>query len=232
MAEDGVKYSHAALHRELAAAAEQGLLSRFGGPWAVWGSVIRDGQVSVNCTRYGGEVTDPVDFSQAEIAMRRDIQPIIQVFRSAHPAFARCFLQETATTAGYRESREFNGDYRLTGDDVFDPPAFPDTIAWGAHPVDRHLPGSSGQQVQFLTKPYAIPYRCLVAQRCPNLLVAGALAAAEPQAFATLRVQAQCMAMGQAAGTAAALCAGTSTPTCQLDPGALRTALLAQKAIL
>ena len=49
-----------------------------------------------------------------------------------------------------------------------------------------------------------IPLSALVSAKCPNLLAAGGLVAAEPAAFASMRVQAQCMAMGQAAGTAAA----------------------------
>jgi hypothetical protein len=232
MAEDGTIYAHPGLRAALTKAVEERLISTFGGPWAVWGSVIHDGQVSVNCTRYGGDVTDPIDFSRAEATMRAEIPPIVDVFRQADPAFAQCFLQQTATTAGYRESRELVAAYQLTGDDIFSGRDFPDTIAFGAHPIDRHLPGSSGQNVQFLTAPYQIPYRCLVSSRCPNLLAAGALASAAPVAFATLRVQAQCMATGQAAGTAAALCATSETPVADLDQDQLRNQLTAQKAIV
>jgi glycine/D-amino acid oxidase-like deaminating enzyme len=232
MAEDGTKYAHPVLRAALASAVEEQLISSFGGPWAVWGSVMRDGQVSVNCTRYGGDVTDPLDFSRAEATMRAEILPIIDVFRRADPAFSQCFLQQTATTAGYRESRELVAAYQLTGDDVFSGREFPDTIAFGAHPIDRHLPGSSGQNVQFLTAPYRIPYRCLASARCPNLLAAGALAAADPVAFATLRVQAQCMATGQAAGTAAAIGATSGTAVAELDQDELRRRLTAQNAIV
>ena len=38
-----------------------------------------------------------------------------------------------------------------------------------------------------------------------NVLVAGALIGADPDAYASLRVQAQCMATGEAAGISAAL---------------------------
>ena len=164
--------------------------------------------------------------------MRAEILPIIDVFRRAEPAFSRCFLQQTAATAGYRASRELIAAYRVTGDDVFTGRDFPDTIAFGAHPVDRHLPGSSGQDVQFLSEPYRIPYRCLASARCPNLLAVGALVAADPVAFATMRVQAQCMATGQAAGTAAALCATAGTSVTELACDELRGQLTAQNAII
>ena len=89
---------------------------------------------------------------------------------------------------------------------------YPDTIALAAHPIDRHLAGSSGQNLSFLKKPGAIPLSSLISAKCPNLLAAGGLIAAEPAAFASIRVQAQCMATGQAAGIAAALASASGTP--------------------
>ena len=88
--------------------------------------------------------------------------------------------------------------------------------------MDRHLAGSSGQNLSFLKKPGAIPLAALISEKCPNLLAAGGLVAAEPAAFASMRVQAQCMAMGQAAGTAAAVSARNGTPVQALDRAAIR----------
>ena len=51
-----------------------------------------------------------------------------------------------------------------------------------------------------------MPYRALVAENYPNLLVAGRCISADKTAFASLRVQASCMGMGQAAGVVAAMC--------------------------
>ena len=65
-----------------------------------------------------------------------------------------------------------------------------------------------------------IPLSALVSAKCPNLLAAGGLVAAEPAAFASMRVQAQCMAMGQAAGTLAAFMPGKDVR--QLDFVAVR----------
>lgn len=232
MAEDGVKYANAQIHEELLKAVSDNLISGFGGPWNVWGSAISDACISVNCTRYGGDVTDPEDFTKAEVQMRREIMPLIKIFKKVDPAYSNCFLQETAVTAGYRESRELNALYRVSVNDIFDGKKHTDTVAYGAHPVDRHLPGCSGQSVQFLSAPYSIPYRCLVSNKCSNLFAAGALAAAEPTAFATMRVQAQCMAMGHAAGAAAALCAITKVNATELSSEKLRNILNSQKAII
>ena len=92
-------------------------------------------------------------------------------------------------------------------------------------PQSTHVAGSSAQNLSFLKKPGAIPYSALVSAKCPNLLAAGGLVAAEPSAFASIRVQAQCMATGQAAGTAAAMAAKTGVAPKALDVAALVAAL-------
>ena len=107
----------------------------------------------------------------------------------------------------------------------------PDAIAIAAHPMDRHIPGTSAQSLEFLERPGAIPLSALVSDRCPNLLAAGGLVAAEPAAFASIRVQAQCMATGQAAGTAAAAAARGGVSVQALDRIAIRHQLEAAGAI-
>lgn len=104
-----------------------------------------------------------------------------------------------------------------------------DAIALAAHPMDRHLAGSSGQNLAFLERPGIIPLSSLVSVKCPNLLAAGGLVAAEPAPFASMRVQAQCMAMGQAAGTAAAFMRGEDVRS--LDFAAIRGMCECQGAI-
>ncbi len=206
MAEDGVRYANAKLRKELSRAVEESLISNFGGPWTVWGSTIRPHEVSVNCTRGSADITNPFAFSALEVELRRQIPLLVELFRRSDPAFAGAYLQETATTVGQREARELRGAYRLRAEDVLHGICYDDTVALGAHPVDCHLPDGSGQKVTFLARPYGIPYRTLYSSAAPNLFAAGALCAAAPEAFASLRVQAQCMATGEAAGTAAALC--------------------------
>ena len=52
---------------------------------------------------------------------------------------------------------------------------------------------------------YTIPFRSLVPRQIRNLMFAGRIICADPVAFASVRGMPQCMAMGQATGTAAAL---------------------------
>ena len=113
---------------------------------------------------------------------------------------------ETAAIAGWRESRRILGAHVLSGEELLSSVHFEDTIAASAHPVDIHLASGSGQKVTFLDREGFIPYRSLYAEAFPNLLVAGRCISADRSAFASVRVQAPCMAVGQAAGTAAAIC--------------------------
>ena len=191
----------AALEKAMAA----GRIKSFGGPWAVWGSTIRRSFVSVNATRAAAaDVTDPIQIAEATAQMRREIPIIVDIMREADPAFKDAWLAQTAATSGFRECRELKALHRVTATEFASGADVPDAIALAAHPMDRHIAGSSAQNLTFLDKPGVIPLRSLVSAKCPNLLAAGGLVAAEPAVFASMRVQAQCMAMGQAAGTAAA----------------------------
>ena len=106
--------------------------------------------------------------------------------------------------SGFRECRELAALRRVTAAEFASGADVPDAIALAAHPMDRHIAGTSGQSLTFLERPGVIPLSALVSAKCPNLLAAGGLVAAEAAPFASMRVQAQCMATGQAAGVAAA----------------------------
>jgi hypothetical protein len=79
---------------------------------------------------------------------------------------------------------------------------------------------------------YDIPYRALVPKEMDGLLVAGRCLAATREAIGSARMGAQCMAYGQAAGTAAALAAKRGVAPRAVDHGELRQTLKEQKAIL
>jgi len=79
---------------------------------------------------------------------------------------------------------------------------------------------------------YDIPYRCLVAQKLNNLLVSGRCISATHEGMAGSRVMGTCMAIGQAAGTAAALAIKQGVSPRHLDVQALRQALRADGALV
>ncbi len=112
-----------------------------------------------------------------------------------------------------RESRRFLGDHVLTQNDVEAEGRFDDLVAYGGWTMDDHHPagfwavrlGAPATQFHKTPSPYGIPYRCLYSRSVDNLMFAGRNASCTHMAMSSTRVMGTCSAMGQAAGTAAAL---------------------------
>lgn len=121
--------------------------------------------------------------------------------------------------AGKRESRRLIGDYVLTENDIRQQTLFPDRVAYGGWTLDDHHSGGFFHQGSFgihydrpggldpcMGLPFSIPYRCLYSKNVDNLLMAGRDISASHMALSDTRVMLTCAVIGQAAGTAAALC--------------------------
>ncbi len=126
---------------------------------------------------------------------------------------AACYaLAYVPVTDAKRESRRLVGDYILTQNDVQTGRVFPDRISYGGWPIDVHHPEGifSGEEGPFdfnVHVPiYTIPFRCLYSKNIDNLLFAGRDISVTHTALGTVRVQGTLAPLGQAAGTAAALC--------------------------
>jgi hypothetical protein len=232
MALDGTRYYHKELHDAMEEARQAGMLPNFGGPWVVHGSTMQSGEVSVNATRVVANAVDAASLTNAECQAREDMHAIIALFKEKLPQLADAYLVESAPQVGIRETRRVHGLYTLTSEDVLAHRAFADTVALGAHPIDIHSATDSTQKAVFLSEPYGIPYRTMVPLGAHNLLVAGRSISTTREAFATIRVQAQCMALGEAAGSAAAMAAQQSISVAAIDAQALRQHLSNNGAIV
>ncbi|MBQ2735503.1 MAG: FAD-dependent oxidoreductase [Clostridia bacterium] len=112
---------------------------------------------------------------------------------------------------GKRESRRYVGDYVLTANDLIDGGNFPDAVAYGGWTMDNHDPRGIDAEGYSSThyavhSPYQIPYRALYSKNVSNLFFAGRNISATHMAFSSTRVMATCSLIGQAVGTAAAIC--------------------------
>ncbi len=114
---------------------------------------------------------------------------------------------------GKRESRRYVGDLILDQNHVEAGGVFPDVVAYGGWPMDDHNPAGfysgSDQPPSVLfpaPSPYGIPFRCLYSKNIPNLMFAGRNVSVTHAALSSTRVMATCALLGQALGTAAALC--------------------------
>lgn len=115
-----------------------------------------------------------------------------------------CFL------SGKRESRRYKGAYVMTQKDVENPVAFFDEIAYGGWTMDDHNPlgfhtKERPNHHHRISKPYAIPFRCLYSESIKNLLFAGRNISVTHLALSSTRVMATCSLIGQAVGTACAV---------------------------
>jgi len=114
---------------------------------------------------------------------------------------------------GKRESRRCVGDHILTQNDVEAGGRFSDIVGYGGWSMDDHFPAGFYYREGHPTiyhpapSPYGIPYRCLYSRNIGNLLFAGRNISVTHAALSSTRVMATCAILGQAVGTAAAICA-------------------------
>jgi hypothetical protein len=121
----------------------------------------------------------------------------------------------------------------LTRDDVLSGRRFDDQVGLCGAPIEDHH-GGADTRWQYLPDGAAvgIPFGTLVVRDATNVLVAGRCFSATHDAHASVRSMAQCMAMGQAAGTAAAIAAVGRVEARRVDVPSLRARLRADGAIV
>ena len=197
---------------------------------------VKEDEWFINTSRLMGvDSTDPESWSAAETEGRKQVDQIFKFFRKYVPGCRDARLLCSGSTVGVRESRHIYGEYRLTVDDCLHGRRPADTILCAANSVDIH--GRFGPMSnQYVTVQdgdyYGVPYRCLVPLKVDNLLVAGRCLSATSEAAGAVRVMPPVMAMGQAAGTAAALCVKEGTTPRRLNAATLTARLREQGAFL
>jgi hypothetical protein len=150
---------------------------------------------------------EPDDLTRGEIEGRRQALNAFNFLRTV-PGFEKSYIVDLPPQLGIRETRRVVGGYMLSGDDVLGCASFDDTIGVNGWPMESHVAGD----VIFKFPPIPesrgfneLPYRMLVPADIDNLLVAGRCASMTHDGQSAARVSGACFAMGEAAGTAAAL---------------------------
>jgi glycine/D-amino acid oxidase-like deaminating enzyme len=168
------------------------------------------------------DATDADQLAAAEREGRRQAHEYFRFLRENVPGYEHAVLVSTSPAIGVRESRRILGEHVLTSDEILAATRFPDQVARCGAPIEEHHAGDDTRWVYLAEgATYGIPYRSLQPRGLENVLVAGRCFSATHDAHASARSMGTCMAMGQAAGTAAAL---TAEPKL-LDPALLRTHL-------
>ena len=149
----------------------------------------------------------------------------------------------TGSVVGIRETRRVVGDYVLTLDDYLARRSFPDEICRNSYFIDVHRAfaevkksletRTTGDDIRYGPgESHGIPYRSLLPKGLRNVLVAGRSISCERIVQGSVRVMPVCLAMGEAAGLAAALAAGSDHDVHQVDTELLRSRLKAHGAWL
>jgi 2-polyprenyl-6-methoxyphenol hydroxylase-like FAD-dependent oxidoreductase len=193
------------------------------------GSVHRtpdQGIMATIMTRVPGVAPEDVEgLSRAEAEGRAQAFEYFRFLRSMVPGYENAVLIATSPWIGVRETRRIVGDYQLTGEDVLAARRFPDGIARCGAPIEDH---HAGRDTRWAYIPnsgtYAIPFRALLPRNLDGIIVAGRCLSSTHDAHASARSIGTCMAMGQAAGTAAALAVRDG-----VSPRRLSTALLLER---
>jgi hypothetical protein len=192
-------------------------------------------ELGFNTTRIADiDATDTVALSESLSTLVEQVRMAMTFARKNIPGLSQATLSGVAPRIGIRETRRIMGEYVLTADDVVTGRKFPDGIAKGGHHVDIHGSGTAQKRIPVQNgRSYDIPYGCLVPKNISNVLVAGRCLSSTREANGSARVMGQCMATGEAAGTAAAMCVEIGwRDVRQMDVTELRRSLEAQGAVL
>jgi len=179
------------------------------------------------------DATDAEQLTQAELEVREQCWEMFNFLKKYVSGFENAYFQVSAPQIGVRESRRIAGRYVLTGEDVLQGRKFDDSICYCAYNIDIHNPSGTGTVLEPLAEGdyYGIPYRCLLPLKVDNLLVAGRPISSTHEAHSSLRIMPTCTAMGQAAGTAAAMAVKEGVWPYQIDAQKLRDRLKTDGAI-
>ncbi|MEG0691471.1 MAG: FAD-dependent oxidoreductase [Oscillospiraceae bacterium] len=179
--------------------------------------------------------TNADDLTQGEIIAHKQIDEIVAFLKKYINGFENSYLLQSGSTIGVRETRRFKCKYSLTLDDVLQGKEFEDGIAACAFPIDIHDPKGSELAWVRTNKNsfYTIPYRTMLLNSIDNMIVTGRCIGASHEAMASSRVSPTAMALGEAAGAAAALAIKESkTSFSDVDVTVLRALLKKQGAVV
>lgn len=173
--------------------------------------------------------------ARAEVEARRSVHRLVHWLREAVPGCEGVYVAAMSPESWPRESRRIKGLCTVTGEDYLQGLVTPDAVCYSFYPIDihTHAQGALINSFHEAGRVPSIPYGALVPKDGPgNLIVAGRCISGDRAAQSAFRVQASCMATGQAAGTAAAMAAQTGKRFADVPVARLREMLSLQGAIV
>jgi hypothetical protein len=153
--------------------------------------------------------------TELELDARRRLLQLYRFLRQ-QPGLEHLVIEQVAAECGVRETATIKGRQTVTGKDYLTGRRWEDAVCYSFYPIDLHTAEKSGLTCEPLGEGVVptVPAGALIPSEASRFLVAGRCISSDRLANSALRVQATCMATGQAAGAMAAL--GASR---RKDPG-------------
>ncbi|MBI4977354.1 MAG: FAD-dependent oxidoreductase [Spirochaetes bacterium] len=180
---------------------------------------------------FGADSSTAAKKTDADIRGRAAALRLLRFMRTL-PGCEKTFIKSMSLTTGIRETYRIAGEYTITHDDYISGRKFDDSVCYSFYPIDVHDEnGVIPKPLNPGTVP-SVPLRALIPAGSGHILAAGRIISSDRLANSALRIQATCMATGQAAGAAAALAShGGITPSA-VAQSELRTILETHGAII
>ena len=190
------------------------------------------GEYLINCSRVVDvDPTDPIEMSRATDELYRQVGMLARFFKKYCPGFEECYLTNIGPYTGVRESRRVTGIKTVTKNDVDALNIPDDCIALGGYNCDIHLSGV-GLYFQPVEHAIGIPYGAMVSNNIDGLIATGRCISVDSYALAVLRVMGACLALGEAAGTAAAIAVKDGISAADVDVRKLQRTLCGNGAVV
>ena len=160
----------------------------------------------------GIDGTDAKSVTEGMQICRSQIMPIIKFLREYAPGYEKCWLMSSASLLGIRETRHFEGIETISADDILAAKYSENWVVrraffnFDVHNLTGPSLDKTGVQKEWKQKnTYTIPYGCLLPKSIEGLLLSGRNISGSHLAHSNFRIMSVCIALGEAAGTAAAL---------------------------
>ena len=190
------------------------------------------GEVHLNCTRQlGTDGSDVFSLTRAEIEAHLQIEQFVNTLHQYVPGFENCYITQIYPSLGIRETRRFKGLKQLTEDEVMQGIIHDDAVGIGSYIIDIHMGEGSGTIVKRIP-PYGLPYGITVSSEIEGLMFSGRCASMDAVVMSSARVMPVCMAMGEGAGTAAAIAIAERISPRDVDTRKLREILRNNNVLL
>ena len=208
-------------------------------------NLVGPGTVGFNAGHlYDVDNTAPQNLSKGLMMGRKLARQLRDGLAEYFPeAFGNAHLAQTGALMGIRETRRIVGDYQITREDYVQRRSFEDEICRNCYYLDVHRTKKQieedtrktgldqWQSAEKLAMRYqdgeshGVPYRALLPKGLRNVLVAGRSVSSERSVNGSLRVMPVCLAMGEAAGMAAAMASDAGNDVRGVDVQRLRRKL-------